>query len=160
MLGPRHCTPCHASMQGSPPEEAQPWRSGEPSDAYSSFIASTASDEITSKSSCLKSKSWWQLTSVAKKYRLVGSWRGQRTGWGMETREAAEASRRGAEPRSPAWTALCFQLVCWSNLEIFEVKMVVRTENSIDQCKPGALLILLLSVPIYMEQASLHYNAN
>lgn len=31
--------------------------------------------------------------------------------------------------------------------------MVVRTENSIDQCKPGALLILLLSVPIYMEQA-------
>jgi hypothetical protein len=43
MLGPMHCTPCHASSQGSPPVEAQPRRSGEPSETYSLFTASTAS---------------------------------------------------------------------------------------------------------------------
>jgi hypothetical protein len=43
MLGPMHCTPCHASSQGSPPVAAQPRRSGEPSETYSLFTASTAS---------------------------------------------------------------------------------------------------------------------
>lgn len=41
-FGPSHCTPCHASLQGSPPESVQPSRSGEPSAAYRSLIASTA----------------------------------------------------------------------------------------------------------------------
>jgi len=41
-LGPSHCTPCHASLQGSPPDPVQPSRSGEPSAAYRSLMASTA----------------------------------------------------------------------------------------------------------------------
>lgn len=41
MSEPLHCTPCHASAQGSPPEATHPGSKGEPNAAYKLLIAAT-----------------------------------------------------------------------------------------------------------------------
>ena len=41
MSEPLHCTPCHASAQGSPPEATHPGSKGVPNAVYKLLIAAT-----------------------------------------------------------------------------------------------------------------------